>query len=213
MAAVPVMALAHASAPPATPRAALTARPIAVVAGDEAALGHRPVDRASRSDTVETTTTVPPTTLPPTTTTGARQPYKPTLYAAAPRTAPQPTVRRTPPTTRPVSAARPAAGTPTTRPASPSSAAKPTASAAPTGNSQTGGASWYDAAPPGTCAHRTLPKGTVVHITDVANGATATCTVEDRGPYVDGLVIDLAKDVFSQMAPLSTGVIQVRITW
>ena len=49
----------------------------------------------------------------------------------------------------------------------------------------------------------------MVHITDLANGATATCTVEDRGPYAGGLIIDLAKDVFSRMAPLSTGVIQV----
>ena len=64
-----------------------------------------------------------------------------------------------------------------------------------------------------TAAHRTLPFGTLVTITNLSTGATATCTVEDRGPYVDGLVIDLAKDVFTKLASLSTGTIQVRISW
>src|SRR5207253_11087857 len=108
-------------------------------------------------------------------------------------------------------AARPA-GTPRSTPMS-AAGPRPTTPAAAAGNARAGGASWYDAARPGTSAHRTLPKGTVVHITDLSNGATATCTVEDRGPSVEGLVIDLAKDVFSKMAPLSTGVIQVRISW
>src|SRR2546430_1537795 len=76
---------------------------------------------------------------------------------------------------------------------------------APTGRSQSGGATWYDAAPPGTCAHRTLPMGTVVTIRS-QSGATATCTVSDRGPFADGMIIDLAKDVFSKLAPLSQGV-------
>ena len=92
-------------------------------------------------------------------------------------------------------------------------AAAPSKSAPPSGNSQSGGATWYDAAPSGTCAHRTLPFGTVVTITNLSTGATATCTVHDRGPYVDGLIIDLSKDTFSKLAPLSAGVIQVRITW
>ena len=202
MAAVPVAALAHASAPPPTPNA-VSAKPVSVIASDEA-LG-RPGDRPSRSDPPSTVPD-PTTTVPPTPSTAARVPSKPTLYKAAPRATTAPTVRRAPSTTRQV---------PRTTTAAPK--AKPTStsapSAAPTGSTQSGGATWYDAAPPGTCAHRTLPKGTVVHITDVANGATATCTVQDRGPYVDGMIIDLAKDVFSRMAPLSSGVIQVRISW
>ncbi|MCU1451639.1 MAG: hypothetical protein JWP02_3809, partial [Acidimicrobiales bacterium] len=84
---------------------------------------------------------------------------------------------------------------------------------APSGRSETGGATWYDAAPSGTCAHKTLPKGTVVTITNLSTGATASCTVADRGPYADGMIIDLAKDVFTRLAPLSQGVIQARITW
>ena len=37
--------------------------------------------------------------------------------------------------------------------------------------------------------------------------------VSDRGPFVDGLIIDLAKDVFSKLAPMSQGVVQVTISW
>jgi rare lipoprotein A (peptidoglycan hydrolase) len=206
MAAVPVVALAHASPPPSTPQATASATPISVIA----ALGRPARDRASRSDTTERIPD-PPTTVPETSTTTARAAAKPTLYRAAPRVATTvaPMPRRVTTTSRPAPKAAPASS------AAPSSstAPRPTSAAAPSGNTQSGGASWYDAAAPGTCAHRTLPKGTVVHITDVSNGATATCTVSDRGPYVDGLIIDLAKDVFSRMAPLSTGVIQVRITW
>jgi rare lipoprotein A (peptidoglycan hydrolase) len=76
----------------------------------------------------------------------------------------------------------------------------------------TGEASWYQAAP-GTCAHPTLPFGTVVTILDVANGHTATCTVDDRGPYEGGRIIDLSYDVFEQLAPAGLGIIDVRLSW
>jgi len=79
-------------------------------------------------------------------------------------------------------------------------------------HSQTGGASWYNA-PRGTCAHRTLPMGTRVRITNTATGASTTCRVADRGPYVSGRIIDLAPDVFSAIGNRSSGVIHVRITW
>ena len=96
-------------------------------------------------------------------------------------------------------------------------AARPAPRAAPTRSdppppSQTGPASWYPA-PPGTCAHQTLPMGTVVTVTDLGNGRQTTCKVEDRGPYQDGRIIDLSKATFAQLAPPSEGVIQVRITW
>lgn len=91
----------------------------------------------------------------------------------------------------------------------PSSADPPAASS---GRSQTGPASWYPA-PAGTCAHKTLPIGTVVTVTDLENGRQTTCRVEDRGPYQGGRIIDLSKTTFAQLAPPSRGVIQVRITW
>jgi rare lipoprotein A len=77
---------------------------------------------------------------------------------------------------------------------------------------QTGQASWYGAAR-GTCAHPSLAFGTVVHILDTDNGRTATCVVDDRGPYLDGRIIDLAPDVFDELASTSQGVINVQLSW
>lgn len=87
-----------------------------------------------------------------------------------------------------------------------------TAAAAGTGHVQTGGASYY-AYKSGGCAHRSIPKGTVVHVTNVANGKSTTCVVNDRGPFVGGRIIDLDTSVFRQVASTSSGVFQARITW
>ena len=96
----------------------------------------------------------------------------------------------------------------------PTTQAAPTTTAAPRPqHSQSGQASYYTEAPNGTCAHPTLPFGTVVSIVDTDNGRTASCTVEDRGPYAGGRIIDLAQDVFTRLAPTSQGVINVRISW
>jgi len=107
--------------------------------------------------------------------------------------------------------AAPKPTTTTTRPRVTTTTAAP--APAPSGNTQEGKASWYEEAPAGTCAHRTLPKGTIVTVTNVNNGNRVQCRVADRGPYVDGWIIDLSKDTFSQLAPLSAGVISVRIQW
>jgi rare lipoprotein A (peptidoglycan hydrolase) len=132
-----------------------------------------------------TTVTVPPTTAPPTT------------------AAPRPVVR--------------VAATPTTTTtAKPRPAPTTTTTAAPARDgerSETGKGTWYDSGTPGVCAHKTLPFGTVVTVTNVANGKSVTCTVHDRGPYVDGYIIDLNPQEFSKIAPLSAGVINARITW
>ena len=79
-------------------------------------------------------------------------------------------------------------------------------------HTQSGGASWYDYRS-GECAHQTIAKGTVVTVTNLANGATTTCVVTDRGPYAGGRIIDLDRGTFDQIADSSQGVIQVRITW
>jgi len=121
-----------------------------------------------------------------------------TRRPAVRRSTTTPTTRRTSATVRSTSSGAPAALAPRT-------------TAAPA-HSQTGGATYYSA-PDGTCAHRTLPFGTLVRVTDLANGRTVTCRVADRGPYVSGRILDLAKTTFAQLAPTSTGVIQVRIEW
>lgn len=75
-----------------------------------------------------------------------------------------------------------------------------------------GQASYYGA-PADECAHRSLPFGTIVKVTNLANGKVATCRVGDRGPFVEGRIIDLSEQTFAQLAPLSEGVIDVRIEW
>jgi rare lipoprotein A len=107
--------------------------------------------------------------------------------------------------------ARPKAKTTTTT-AKPARKAPATTTTTKPARTQSGKASWYDA-PAGTCAHRTLPMGTIITVTNLANGRKATCRVADRGPHVAGRVIDLAKTSFDDLAPPSAGVIDVRIEW
>jgi rare lipoprotein A len=52
-----------------------------------------------------------------------------------------------------------------------------------------------------TAAHRTLPLGTVVRVTNLATNQSAVVTITDRGPFVRGRVVDL-----SRAAALKTGV-------
>ncbi|MFN8015980.1 MAG: G5 domain-containing protein [Acidimicrobiia bacterium] len=77
---------------------------------------------------------------------------------------------------------------------------------------QQGNASWYSHIP-GTCAHRTLPMGTIVTVRNNSTGATTTCKVADRGPFGSGRIIDLSKDVFANIAPTSKGIVGVTISW
>lgn len=90
--------------------------------------------------------------------------------------------------------------------------AHPAPAAVSSQNEETGGASWYQA-PAGTCASLNIPLGTTATVTDLSNGLSTTCTVNDRGPYVQGRIIDLAEQTFSQLADPSSGVIEVRVTW
>ncbi len=84
-----------------------------------------------------------------------------------------------------------------------------------TGRRPIGGgyATWYQShAGPGSCAHLTLPFGTIVHLR-ASNGRTAQCRVGDRGPQAwTGNSIDLNPDVFQQLAPLGTGRIYVAMS-
>lgn len=80
------------------------------------------------------------------------------------------------------------------------------------GNTQTGRATYYDQEQ-GVCAHRSLPLGTEVTVTAAGSGAAVTCTVGDRGPFVQGYVIDLSPADFEQLAPLSAGRVTVTVSW
>ena len=79
---------------------------------------------------------------------------------------------------------------------------------------QVGEASWYSFAPGSgfTAAHPWLPFGTVVTVTNVANGESVQVVINDRGPF-GGRIIDLSNEAFARIAPLSQGVCRVRLSW
>lgn len=62
-----------------------------------------------------------------------------------------------------------------------------------------------------TCAHKTLPFGTIVVIEDTETGKLATCRVNDRGPFVKGRVLDVSKRVARDLGILERGVIRARL--
>ena len=70
----------------------------------------------------------------------------------------------------------------------------------------------YYAHPAGTCASPWLPFGTVVRVTNPANGASVTCVVNDREADT-ARAIDLATATFAEIAPLSQGVIDAELSW
>jgi rare lipoprotein A len=51
-----------------------------------------------------------------------------------------------------------------------------------------------------TAAHRTLPFGTVLKVTNLSNGKSVLVTVNDRGPFSKGKEIDLSKAAFIEIA-------------
>lgn len=72
-----------------------------------------------------------------------------------------------------------------------------------------GKATWFGA-PPLTAAHNSLSRGTMVEVINLANGKSVI--VKIIGPGIQGsAIIDLSPDAFKQLAPLSTGVIQVKL--
>lgn len=75
-----------------------------------------------------------------------------------------------------------------------------------------GDATWYRVRGL-SAAHRTLPIGTVVRVTNLDNGKSVNVIVRDRGPYADGRIIDLSHHAFRLLAPLDKGVLNVRIRW
>jgi rare lipoprotein A len=62
-----------------------------------------------------------------------------------------------------------------------------------------------------TGAHKTLPFGTDVRVTNLNNGKSVTVRINDRGPFVKGRIIDLSRAAFSQIGDLDKGVAKVEI--
>jgi len=98
----------------------------------------------------------------------------------------------------------------------------PVASAA----DQCGGASWYGPGFHGkktasgsrfnenamTAAHKSLPFGTVVKVTDQRTGKSIKVTITDRGPFHKGRIIDLSKAAAAKLGTKSAGTGKVCLT-
>lgn len=96
---------------------------------------------------------------------------------------------------------------------------------APRGGVETGVASWYGPEFHGrptssrevfdmndmTAAHRTLPFGTNVMVTDLASGRSVVVRIKDRGPFVRGRIIDLSYAAARVLGIVGPGTAQVRL--
>ena len=95
----------------------------------------------------------------------------------------------------------------------------------PSGNAQKGIASWYGEDFHGkltsnqeiynmyamTAAHKTLPFGTYVRVTNLTNGKSVVVRINDRGPFVKGRIIDLSYSAAEKLGMSETGVAPVEI--
>jgi len=62
-----------------------------------------------------------------------------------------------------------------------------------------------------TAAHKTLPFGTRVRVTHLGNGRSVTVTINDRGPYIAGRIIDLSKAAASAISMTGQGVARIQM--
>ena len=93
------------------------------------------------------------------------------------------------------------------------------------GYRQTGVASWYGEAFHGkrtssgtiynmyefTAAHKTLPLPSLVRVTNLGNGKSVVVTVDDRGPFVKGRLIDLSYAAARELDIVRTGTAEVEV--
>lgn len=62
-----------------------------------------------------------------------------------------------------------------------------------------------------TAAHKTLPLGTKVRVVNEANGKSEVVTINDRGPYIKGRIIDLTIGAAERLGFAKRGVTTVRV--
>ncbi|MGO8737427.1 septal ring lytic transglycosylase RlpA family protein [Rhodoblastus sp.] len=63
-----------------------------------------------------------------------------------------------------------------------------------------------------TAAHRSLPFGTKVRVTNLSNGRSAVVTINDRGPFVRGRIIDVSTGAAGVLGMRHSGVARVRVS-
>jgi rare lipoprotein A len=64
---------------------------------------------------------------------------------------------------------------------------------------------------PSIVAHRSLPFGTRLRITNLTNGKSIRAVVKDRGPFVHGRCVDLSRSGAAQLGYLGTGTTTVSV--
>ena len=64
-----------------------------------------------------------------------------------------------------------------------------------------------------TAAHRTLPFGTKVKVVNLANGHSVNVTINDRGPFAAGRIIDVSKKAARKLGIVDAGVASVEIRY
>lgn len=62
-----------------------------------------------------------------------------------------------------------------------------------------------------TAAHKTLPMGTLVRVTNIANGKSEVVRINDRGPYTKGRIIDVTVGCAERLGFYSRGVVPVKV--
>ena len=62
-----------------------------------------------------------------------------------------------------------------------------------------------------TAAHRTLPFGTRLRVTDVATGQSVTVRINDRGPFIPGRVVDVSHSAAQVLGMVDRGIAKVKL--
>jgi rare lipoprotein A len=62
-----------------------------------------------------------------------------------------------------------------------------------------------------TAAHKTLPFGTLVKVTNLANGLSTVVRINDRGPFIEGRIIDLSRAAAERIDMIGTGTARVSV--
>ncbi|WP_462381485.1 septal ring lytic transglycosylase RlpA family protein [Pseudomonas sp. Marseille-QA0892] len=102
---------------------------------------------------------------------------------------------------------------------------QPSGTVDPHGYTAVGQASWYGRNHHGkrtasgerfnqnslTAAHRTLPFGTELRVTNLSNDRSVIVRINDRGPYGRGRIIDVSRKAAEALGMVSTGTARVRL--
>jgi len=64
-----------------------------------------------------------------------------------------------------------------------------------------------------TAAHKTIPFGTMVKVTNLSNGKTVKVRINDRGPFIKGRIIDLSVKAADKIDIRAKGVTEVRLKY